>query len=250
MQERDMALKNIAYKIRTGSKMYGTDTKESDDDFAGIFIPDKDYVLGIKKIEQVELTQKLSKTKRNSKGDVDYTIYAITKFIPLAIANNPNIIEFLYAPRNCQLFTSEYSDELIENRNWFLSKKAYHTFKGYAYSQRQKLLIKKENMTGRTEIVEKYGWDVKFGSHLIRLLLECLEILTEKTISFPLRQNNLVRDIKLGNYELEWVLNKASEIEKLIDIAYVQSDLQHSSDLKNINELQMFLLEAFWKAQD
>ena len=247
MQEREMALNNMIYKIRTGSTMYGTIIETSDDDIGGIFIPNKEYVLGIKNIEQVELSEKLSKTTRNSKGDTDYVLYALTKFIPLAMANNPNIIEYLYALIHCILHKTEFSEELIANRKLFLSKKAYHTFKGYSYSQRQKLKTKKENMTGRLDLVEKHGWDCKFGSHLLRLLLECLQLLTEKTLTFPLPQNNLVRDIKLGKYDLNWVLNKAEEIEKLVDLAYVQSDLQYSPNIKEINKLQIRLLERFWK---
>jgi len=248
MKEQEMALKNLIYKIRTGSALYGTYVEgSSDEDFSGIFLPDKDYVMGIKSIEQVELSQKASKSIRNQAGDVDYTIYALPKFIQLLLGNNPNIIEFMYVPKPCQIFTSKYSDQLIENRHLFLSKKAYHTFKGYAYTQRRKLEVKKENMTGRTELAEKFGYDVKFASHIIRLLLEVLQILTEKTLTFPLPQNNLVRDIKLGKYELPWVIEKADYYEKLVDEAYIKSDLQYTSNYEEVNKLQIRLLEEFWR---
>lgn len=249
MKEQEMALNNLIYKIRSGSQMYGTITENSDEDMGGLFIPSKDYVIGIHKVEQVELSQKVSNTIRNQKGDVDYVLYALPKFITLCIANNPNIIEYLYVPKNCLLVTSHWSDELVANRHLFLSKKAYHTFKGYAYSQRQKLMIKKENMTGRTELAEKFGYDTKFASHLIRLLLECHQLLTEKTLTFPLPQNNLVRDIKIGKYPLEWVIQKADDLEKLIDISYTTSDLQPCANVNEINELQKYLLQHFWKTK-
>lgn len=247
MNEQEMALQNLIYKIRIGSNLYGTIIDISDEDLGGIFIPNKEYVLGIKNCEQVELSEKISKTIRNQKGDTDYTVYSILKFIPLAIANNPNIIEFFFVPEYCQLFTTEWSKELIANRDLFLSKKSYHTFKGYAYAQRQKLMVKRDNMTGRTELALKYGYDTKFASHLIRLLLECQQILVEKTITFPLPQNNLIRDIKLGKYDLTWILNKAEELEKLIDLAYVTSDLQYTANFEKINRLQIKLLEDFWE---
>lgn len=250
MIEQLMAERNLIYKIRTGSYMYGTNTENSDEDFSGIFIPDEDYVLGIKKCEQVILNQKFSKGKLNQKGDVDYTLYSIIKFIHLAIENNPNIIEFFYAPTNCILYQSKLGKLLIENRHLFLSKKAYHTFKGYAYAQRHKLEIKKENMTGRIELVAKYFYDTKFASHLIRLLLQALQIFIEKTLKFPLPENNLVRDIKLGKYSLEWVLKKAEDLEKLVDIAYVNSDLQVSADLERINKLQIKILQSFWSRNE
>lgn len=249
MNEQDMAKDNLIYKYRTGSNLYGTVVEGSDDDFGGIFIPNKDYVLGIKNVEQVALSSKVSKSARNQKGDIDFTIYSLTKFIPLAIANNPNIIETLFIPNSCILFINEFGESLRNNKHLFLSKKAYHTFKGYAYSQRRKLEVKRENMTGRTELADKFGYDTKFASHLIRLLLECFQILTEKTIEFPIPQHNMVRDIKIGKYELTWVIEKAEYLEKLVDEAYLKSDLQYSADLEAINKLQIELLETFWRSK-
>ncbi len=130
---------------------------------------------------------------------------------------------------------------------YFYQKKCYHTFKGYAYSQRIKLQVKRENITGRTQLVDQFGYDTKFASHLIRLLLECHQILVEKTLTFLLPQNNLVRDIKQGKYELKWVLEKADKLETLVDIAYTKSDLQHTPNLKEINKLRMWMLENYWK---
>jgi predicted nucleotidyltransferase len=247
MIEQEMAQRNLIYKVRTGSHMYGTRTENSDDDFTGIFIPFKDYVMGLKTCEQVELsTKKSSEGRRNVKEDVDFVVYSLPKFIHLCLGNNPNIIELLYAPKNCKLLETSFSRDLILNRNLFLSKRCYHTFKGYAYSQRIKLEVKKENMTGRRELADKFGYDTKFASHLIRLLQECAQILVEKTLSFPRPQNNLVRDIKLGKYELRWVLEKADELEKLIDVAYIESDLQHSPDIEEINKLQIQMLQDYW----
>jgi len=247
MKEQELAIQNTILKIRTGSNMYGTHTPESDEDFNGIFIPTKEYVLGTKSIEQVTLSQKRSKTIRNQVGDIDYIVYALPKFIQLAQANNPNIIEFFYAPQSCILECNEFGRRLIEARELFLSKKAYHTFKGYSYAQRKKLETKRDNATGRTELALKFGYDTKFASHLIRLLLECQQVLVEHTITLPLPQNNLVRDIKLGRYDLTWVLNKANELENLIDQAYAISTLQYTANFEAINKLQMDLIEDFWR---
>ena len=246
MKEREMALNNMIYKIRSGSQLYGTVTDNSDTDFMGIFIPDKDYVMGINKCDQVNLSEKVSTTIKNQKEDVDYILYSLPKFIHLAIGNNPNILELFFVNPNCVLFENEFAKRLKNCYSLFVSKKSYHTFKGYSYTQRKKLTIKRANMTGRTELVAKHGYDTKFASHLIRLLLEGQQILNEGKITLPLPQNNLVRDIKLGQYSLEWVLNKAEEFEHLVDLAYSNSKLQHSADLKNINKLQIKLLEDYW----
>jgi predicted nucleotidyltransferase len=247
MNEQIIALQNIIYKIQIGSVLYGTYVEgKSDKDFGGIFIPNIDYTLGMKRIEQVQMNEKLTKQMRNSAGDTDYTLYALPKFMRLCIENNPNIIEFLYAPEHCIIGKTSEMDLILENKDCFLSKKSYHTFKGYAYAQRMKLRTKLENMTGRKELVAEFGWDVKFGSHLIRLLLEGLQILTEKTLTFPLPENNLVRDIKRGKFALVEVIEKADKLESLIDMAYIKSDLQYHADEEKINKLQIKILTDFY----
>jgi predicted nucleotidyltransferase len=246
MNSKEMALNNLVYKIRTGSKLYGTNVEKSDDDFLGIFIPNKEYVMGLYKCDQVLLN-----TKSNSGEAVDYTIYSLPKFFKLAIDNNPNIIEMFFAPQSQHFLKEELSpwNEIIEKAYpLFISKKAYHTFKGYAYSQKIKMQNKDEaRIIGkRKELYTKYGYDTKFASHLIRLLLEGLELLVEGKITFPLSQNTLIRDIRYGKYTIEEVIKKADGIEKLVDEAYVKSSLQHSADIKKINKLQIDILEDFY----
>ena len=52
MNEQEIALDNLIYKFRSGSQLYGTVTSNSDKDFAGIFIPPKDYVIGLSRDQQ------------------------------------------------------------------------------------------------------------------------------------------------------------------------------------------------------
>lgn len=248
MKEKEMAERNLIYKIRSGSGLYGTVTEKSDEDYVGIFIPDKDYVVGVFRCEQVILNEKLSGGSRNEKGDTDFTIYSLPKFFKLARDNNPNIVEIFFANHTATIFCNKFGKKLRENYPLFLSKKAYHTFKGYAYSQRHKMVSNngKGRDVTRKELTDEFGYDTKYASHLIRLLLEGLEILVEGRITLPLSQNNLVRDIKIGKYPLDFVLKKAEELEALIDEAYIKSPLQHSANDNAINKLQIEMLENFW----
>jgi predicted nucleotidyltransferase len=139
MEENKLANNNLIYKIRTGSFMYGTNIEGSDNDYLGIFVPDKDYYLGLKKVEQVILSEKISKGSRNMQGDMDYTCYSVDKFIKLAMGCNPNIIEMLFVPTSHIININEYGYALRRIRDKFLSKKAYHTFKGFCFSELQKI---------------------------------------------------------------------------------------------------------------
>lgn len=98
----------------------------------------------------------------------------------------------------------------------------------------------------RLELIQKFGFDTKFASHLIRLLDEGLQLLVEGTLTFPLPQNNLIRDIKLGKYSLDEVLKIAEDKEKLVEQAYITSALPPTPDLKAIDQVQIELLKEFW----
>lgn len=106
-----------------GSHAYGTNTPTSDEDFRGIAIPPKEYFLGTPRFDQ--WTPKA----------VDVVIYGITKFFDLAKACNPNIIELLFTDPSQHLICTDAMEKLLAHRYHFLSRKARHTFAGYAKSQ-------------------------------------------------------------------------------------------------------------------
>jgi hypothetical protein len=72
------------------------------------------------------------------KPGVDEELQELRKFLKLAAESNPNIIEFLYVER---LITHETPvwKKIRENRGMFLSKKARHTFAGYAHAQLERI---------------------------------------------------------------------------------------------------------------
>lgn len=249
MKEQVMAEKNLIFKAMVGSELYGTNTEKSDKDYVGIFIPDKEYVLGLKTCEQVDMrTNPSDSGRRNNSGDTDTTLYSLPKFIKLAAENNPNIVELFFVDDKHILFCNEYGQALRDSFKLFISKKAKHRFLGYAESQRHKILSKVPE-GGRVEYLEKFGYDVKFASHLIRLLTEGLELLVDGRLSFPITHNRLVRDIKIGLYKKEEVLAKADHFVSLVEEAYLKSPLPYSPDYEQISLLQMDLLEAFWAEQ-
>ena len=112
-----------------GSKAYGTSTPESDIDVKGICIPPKEYYLGFtKSFEQAE-----------GKDPYDMVIYGLQKFMNLAAACNPNIIEVLNTDPSDWVVETPLFEKLWEARDLFLSKKARFTFSGYAASQLKRI---------------------------------------------------------------------------------------------------------------
>jgi predicted nucleotidyltransferase len=120
---------NLIYKVVAGSQAYGLDNSESDLDVRGVCIPPRRYLLGLSDFQQWE--------HQDQSGDT--VIYALTKFVRLALACNPNIIELLYTEPPYVLYINDYGQRLVEQRHLFLSRRARHTFAGYAISQLRRL---------------------------------------------------------------------------------------------------------------
>lgn len=129
MTDDSFWIDNLIYKVISGSQSYGIDTPESDLDVRGICIPPKKYLIGLSRFDQWTCQS----------GDEDTVIYALEKFVNLALACNPNIIELLYVNEQHVLYINDHGQRLIDSRDSFLSKKARWTFGGYAISQLKKI---------------------------------------------------------------------------------------------------------------
>jgi hypothetical protein len=130
---------------RHGSHAYGTNVPTSDQDFKGIAIPPKNYFFGMDRFEQAEF--------KDIPNNSEATIYDIRKFCKLAADCNPNIIEVLWSDPSDYIIMTQLGEELVNNRDMFLSKKARFTFAGYAHAQLKRIRLHYE--------WNKYGENVK-----------------------------------------------------------------------------------------
>lgn len=149
-----MSRKTIA-RIRVGSHLYGLSTPQSDEDYVSVFIPSSADLLGIHKVDQINnSTKSSSEERRNTSEDIDDVAYSLPKFLHLLLQNNPNIVETLFAlPENLLICEPEFQ-ELMDNYEKLISEKIVHSFTGYAFAQRKKLVVKKERYTYLEEALD------------------------------------------------------------------------------------------------
>lgn len=118
---------NIILLTTGGSHAYGTNVETSDLDIRGIAIERENEILGLSNFEQFE------------NQATDTTIYGFRKLISLLLNCNPNVIEML-GTKEEHLFTLSEEGKLLRNNvDLFLSKKAMHSFGGYATAQLRRL---------------------------------------------------------------------------------------------------------------
>ena len=115
---------------------------------------------------------------------------------------------------------------------------------------REQLQRELESYGYRIEDIKTHGFSCKFASHLIRLLNEGLELLVEGELTFPLRYNNLLRDIKMGKVPLDDILKIADDLEHKVEDAYIKSSLPNTPDHAAIERLQISMLKDYWNYKD
>ena len=107
----------LLYLVRHGSRAYNCHTELSDDDYKGFCVPPQKYYFGnLNKFEQ----------RICEKPNPDICIFELKKFISLAVQANPNVLEILFVDPSDQFYVHPIAEELINNRDLFISKKIFH----------------------------------------------------------------------------------------------------------------------------
>lgn len=99
----------------------------------------------------------------------------------------------------------------------------------------------------RTELYTKYGFDTKFGSHLLRLLYEGIELLQTGELIFPLKQKDFLIDIKKGKYSVETILATVCELEEDFKLTYKNTKLPNKPRYNEIQTMCMNILKENFK---
>lgn len=214
----DVALKNEILRSVVGSGVHGIAIEGTDDhDEMGIYVEPPEYVLGISREREDYISRTQPEGVRSGPGDVDLVLYGLRKYLRLAMKGNPTALIPLYAPHSDLIVTSELGWELRDCRHWFLSQEAVERFLGYMHSQHERMMGggKRNRVPNRPELIERYGWDVKYGSHALRLAHQGYEIASRGTLTLPLEDEvrQRVLSVKRGEVDRAEVSAEISSLE-------------------------------------
>jgi len=244
---------NVHYEVVMGSHAYNTATEDSDFDIYGFCIPPKEVlfpyitkVYGFDHVNNFESFQQhhaFDKTALNNKGrEYDITIFSIVKYFRLCANNNPNVLDALFVPQQCVLFQSTIGNMVRLRRHLFLSKKTFNSYIGYAFSQLHKM-DSKNPIGKRVKIREKYGFDTSFAAHVVRLLLQCEQILEEGDMDLT-RNSERIKAIKRGEVSQQEIKEFFELKRKHLEKLYQESDkIPYKVDEDRIRALLLECLE-------
>ena len=207
---------NTIYVTLHGSTAYGLNNELSDTDVKGIVIPPKEVENDLfHRFEQAEnnkdLEAELSFLKNPKNPKFESVLYTLKKFMILAANVNPNIVELLWTDPDDHYIYKNPMDELMENRDLFLSSKAKYTFSGYAHAQAAKIERHRKWIV-RGEIKEPNREDFGLPPERPKQMDEVFGLIKSEVERWNLSQyplNNMERDeIKADIWELIYNVSK------------------------------------------
>jgi len=143
----------ILYKCLFGSKLYGTDSDQSDTDYKAIYLPVKRDVLLGNGNRSFSVCSK--EHGKNTKDDIDVDYYSFQKFLNLLRKGEQNCLDILFSNSNKEAVCIQHDlwDELIlSNKDKFISKNLKSSF-GFMRSQVNRYVVRGDRMKAVEDIL-------------------------------------------------------------------------------------------------
>ncbi len=145
---------NIIVKMKFGSKLYGTDTPESDTDYKGVFLPTAKEVLLNRIPKSYNYMTKQNKKDKNSSEDMDIEFYSLHHFIKLACEGQTVAMDMIHAPDHMIEEKTDIWDLIVNNRKKLYTKKM-KAFVGYAKRQMEKHGVSSDRLGNLNKIIKQ-----------------------------------------------------------------------------------------------
>jgi predicted nucleotidyltransferase len=225
--DRDAALGGEILRTVVGSGVHGIAIEGTDDhDEMGVYIEPPGQVIGLQRSHGHYIWRTQPEGARSGPGDTDLVSYSLHKYLRLATKGNPTVLLPLYAPADATLVLTPLGAELRALAPQVLSQRAVRRFLGYMDAQRRRLEGKgsRHGVPNRPELVAKYGYDVKYASHALRLAYQGLEVARDARLTLPMprAEREHVLRIKRGEVRdlgqvLDDIAAVQARVERLLD---------------------------------
>lgn len=219
-------LKEPDFLCIIGSKLYGTENKDSDLDIRGFTFLPKDFLLGIKRFDQYENTVS---------GDI--VVWSAEKFVNMLLKGSSVALEMLFCPDTHIIRKSPIANELLKNKTWFVSQRVIKAALGYAQSEWRKVVGETTRDLGerRKKDIERYGYSCRNASHAIRILDSFYDLGKYGYIKFPCNGHTFLKAVKEGNVMFKDV--EGIYLQSLEKLESILPDVPKKQDVNKINKI-------------
>jgi uncharacterized protein len=225
---REIAKDGLILRVQVGSGLHGIAIEGTDDrDEMGVCVEPPYHVIGPGTFQQyIYRTQ--PEHARSGPGDLDYTCYSLRKWMRLALGGHPTILLPLFAPHSEVMFSTTYGELLRGMGYSIISQRCGDRFKGYLAKQRAQLEASgRGHKSNRPELIEAYGFDVKYAAHMIRIAAQGEELMSTGSITLPMigEWREWLIGLRTGKVSRKHALLVADEQSARLDEAIAKSTL-------------------------
>ena len=135
----------------------------------------------------------------------------------------------------------------MKYREAFLCRNHARQFLGFASAQLMRMTGERCRNVSRPDLVEKYGYDTKFAMHVIRLLVECEELMRTGAITLPSPEKDLLIAIRTGQYTEDWVIREATRRMEVCKDAEEHSPLPPTIDRNFVSQVIADAYRMHWQ---
>jgi predicted nucleotidyltransferase len=251
----DAAISRAGEILRTvvGSGVHGIAIAGTDDhDEMGVFIEPPECVVGLRAPADHYVFRTQPEGARSQPGDTDLVMYSLRKYLRLATKGNPTALLPVFAPAESVLAVTPLGEELRALAPALVSRRAVHRFLGYMNAQRDRLLgVTHGGAPNRPELVARYGYDVKYASHALRLAYQGLEIARDGRLTLPMPEPERERVLRVKRGDVPVLAEVVAEIRAIqsdIENRLVTGDtpLREDPDLPTISEWSVSAHRRHW----
>ncbi|MCM1232429.1 MAG: nucleotidyltransferase domain-containing protein [Ruminococcus flavefaciens] len=233
----------IIFLTLGGSYSYGTNVEGSDVDVRGCALSRPSDLLGLSNFEQVVHTE------------TDTTVYSFNKLVSLLLNCNPNTIEMLGCRPEHYFLLTPIGKEMIENRKLFLSRRAVHSFGGYATQQLRRL----ENALARDRLSQ-----AEKEEHILKSMQSAVQSFKSRYTSFEYGSmalytaesgrddldKEIFADIHIDKYPVREFNGVINELTSIVGVYEKLNHRNHKKDETHLNKHAMHLIRLYLMCLD
>lgn len=204
----------LLYLTHFGSALYGTNSKVSDVDLKGIYIPSlQSCVLGTSK-ETIKFTTGENHSK-NTENDMDVELYSIQHFCKLLKKGEVGTIDLLFSMFSNKIIYGENRVQYIKNMKYSLVSKNSKSFIGYAMNQASRYGIRGKRYNAVLELIE-------FLETLNEKdkIADVIDLILAKNINY------ITKEADIKNPEVQYIKVLESKYNFTFDVKYLKKQVQ------------------------
>lgn len=212
-----VAQANTVMVVITGSRPLGVATETSDWDETAVFVEEPRHIFSLD--GQIDVHKDAvghdgkvyGVNHRMSAGDYERVSYSLRHYLRLLCKGNPNVLQTLYSPDDCAEISHPIMEELRDVRDEFFTRDAVGAFFGICNGELTRLMGERSRKANRPDLIEKFGYDTKSASHIIRNAHAGITLIEEGHMDIPIRPEvaEHIVAVRNGAYTFDEIVEEA-----------------------------------------